>query len=71
VAVTRPAWAGANRTVMAHSRPGRSRVAGQVLRVMRNAAGPVSRTRSWPVARWPEFVKMNVREADCPGLTCP
>ena len=71
VAVMRSAWDGANRTVIVHARPGRSRTARQVLRVMLKAAGPDSRTRSLPVAFWPELLKVNVFEPDCPGLTCP
>src|SRR5437762_9716723 len=62
---------GANRTVIRHDRPGRSRAARQVSRVMLKAAGPDSRTRSLPVAFRPELLKMNVCTADCPGLTCP
>ena len=38
---------------------------------MLKAAGPDSRTRSLPVAFWPELLKVNVFEADCPGLTGP
>jgi hypothetical protein len=71
VAVTRPAWDGANRTVTVHVLPGRSRAARQVPPVMLKAAAPDSRTRSLPVAFRPELVKMNVFTADCPGLTCP
>src|SRR6185437_935657 len=71
VAVTRPAWDGANRTVIRHARPGRRRAARQVSRVMLKAAGPDSRTRSLPVAFRPELVKVNVFTADCPGLTGP
>jgi hypothetical protein len=71
VAVMRPARDGANRTVIVHAPPGRSRAARQVLPVMLKATGPDSLTRSLPVAFWPELLKMNVCEADCPGLTCP
>src|ERR1700750_1021433 len=67
----RSAWDGANRTVTVHVLPGRSRTARQVLRVMLKAAGPDSRTRSLPVAFWPELRKLNVFEPDCPGLTAP
>jgi hypothetical protein len=42
-----------------------------VLPVMLKAAGPDSRTRSLPVVFWPGLLKVNVCEADCPGLTCP
>ena len=71
VAVTRPASDGANRTVIRHARPGRSRAARQVSRVMLKVAGPDSRTRSLPVAFRPELVKVNVFTADCPGPTGP
>ena len=71
VAVMRPARDGASRTVIVHAPPGRSRALRQVSLVMLKAAGPDSRTRSLPVVFWPELLKMNVCEADCPGLTCP
>src|SRR6185437_16645937 len=67
----RPTPDGANRTVTVHVLPGRSRAARQVPPVMLNAAAPDSRTRSLPVAFWPELLKVNVFEADCPGLTGP
>ena len=67
VAVMRFAPDGANRTVTVHVLPGRSRAARQVPPVILKAAAPDSRTRSLPVAFWPELLKVNVFEADCPG----
>ena len=70
VAVRLAVLVGANRTVTVHVFPGFS-VWRQVSPVMVNAAGPVSRTRSLPVAAPPVLASVNVREAVFPAGTCP
>ena len=70
VAVRLAALVGANRTVTVHVFPGLS-VLRQVSPVMVNAADPVSRTRSLPVAVPPVLASVNVREAVFPVGTCP